>query len=156
MKKYGPFKHKVLYEILFRTGFVLLTFILAEAIPKLGLFISLVGAISSTALVLMFPPLAEIACIMSRPQASEHKVPLEMEVVADLDGRGGTEIRNAYPSSYIKSDSGGHKYVALSRSHFWIVMLKDIFLILVGAFGFVSGTYASIVEIVHAFEEGTD
>jgi len=34
--------------------------ILAEAIPKLGLFISLVGAVSSTALALVFPPMIEM------------------------------------------------------------------------------------------------
>lgn len=34
--------------------------ILAEAIPKLGLFISLVGAVSSTALALVFPPIIEM------------------------------------------------------------------------------------------------
>ncbi|XP_071446204.1 proton-coupled amino acid transporter-like protein acs [Hetaerina americana] len=156
MKSYGPFKHKVLYEILFRTALVLLTFILAEAIPKLGLFISLVGAISSTALALIFPPLAEIACIMSRPQASENKVPMEMEVTADFDGKRGVELKNAYPSSYIKTKTSGHKYVALSKYRFWLVFAKDIFLILVGAFGFVSGTYSSIVEIIDAFEKGID
>jgi len=34
--------------------------ILAEAIPELGLFISLVGAVSSTALALVFPPIIEM------------------------------------------------------------------------------------------------
>lgn len=33
---------------------------LAEAIPQLGLFISLVGAVSSTALALVFPPIIEM------------------------------------------------------------------------------------------------
>lgn len=33
---------------------------MAEAVPKLGLFISLVGAVSSTALALVFPPMIEM------------------------------------------------------------------------------------------------
>ncbi|XP_031370511.1 proton-coupled amino acid transporter 1-like, partial [Apis dorsata] len=38
----------------------IVTVILAEAIPQLGLFISLVGAVSSTALALIFPPIIEM------------------------------------------------------------------------------------------------
>lgn len=34
---------------------------MAEVIPNLGLFISLVGAVSSTALALVFPPLCDIS-----------------------------------------------------------------------------------------------
>lgn len=60
VNRYGPFEWPVLAEIIFRSAICLLTFILAEAIPKLGLFISLVGAVSSTALALIFPPIIEM------------------------------------------------------------------------------------------------
>lgn len=41
--------------------FISFSVTLAEVIPYLGLFISLVGAVSSTALALMFPPVLELA-----------------------------------------------------------------------------------------------
>lgn len=58
--RFGPFKFPVLAETVFRSALCLITFILAEAIPELGLFISLVGAVSSTALALIFPPIIEM------------------------------------------------------------------------------------------------
>lgn len=60
VNRYGPFKWPVLAEIIFRSVICLITFILAEAVPQLGLFISLVGAVSSTALALIFPPIIEM------------------------------------------------------------------------------------------------
>uniref|UniRef100_A0A0A9XNH4 Proton-coupled amino acid transporter 1 n=1 Tax=Lygus hesperus TaxID=30085 RepID=A0A0A9XNH4_LYGHE len=57
----GPFKHPVFMELLLRAGMVLLTFILAAVVPNIGLFISLVGAVSSTALALLYPALCDIA-----------------------------------------------------------------------------------------------
>lgn len=47
-------------EYTFRTCCVLLTFALAAAIPNIGLFISLVGAVSSSTLALIFPPIIEV------------------------------------------------------------------------------------------------
>ncbi|XP_048515661.1 proton-coupled amino acid transporter 1 isoform X2 [Athalia rosae] len=56
----GPFRWPGVAEIIFRSALCGFTFILAEAIPQLGLFISLVGALSSTALALLFPPIIEM------------------------------------------------------------------------------------------------
>ncbi|XP_055617906.1 proton-coupled amino acid transporter-like protein pathetic isoform X2 [Toxorhynchites rutilus septentrionalis] len=53
-------KHKVLAEMGFRVVMVLVTFAIAECVPKLSLFISLIGALCSTALALVFPPIIEL------------------------------------------------------------------------------------------------
>ncbi|KAH8244898.1 hypothetical protein KR032_002102 [Drosophila birchii] len=47
-------------ELGFRTAMVLLTLAIAELVPALGLFISLIGALCSTALALVFPPVIEL------------------------------------------------------------------------------------------------
>ncbi|KAL1516846.1 hypothetical protein ABEB36_000692 [Hypothenemus hampei] len=62
----GPdVKYPVFAELSFRSLLVLLTFVLAEAIPFLGLFISLVGAVSSAALALIIPPILDVVSSMS-------------------------------------------------------------------------------------------
>ncbi|XP_030378759.1 proton-coupled amino acid transporter 1 [Scaptodrosophila lebanonensis] len=47
-------------ELGFRTLLVILTLAIAELVPALGLFISLIGALCSTALALVFPPVIEL------------------------------------------------------------------------------------------------
>lgn len=59
-KHFHTEKSKHLAEYGLRTALVFLTFALAIAIPNLGAVISLVGAFSSSALALIFPPLIEI------------------------------------------------------------------------------------------------
>ncbi|CAG9782156.1 unnamed protein product [Diatraea saccharalis] len=93
-------------ELGYRALLVLLTFILAESIPQLGLFISLVGAVSSTALALVFPPLIEL--VMTSQKAG-----------------------------------GVHP----------LTVAKDIVIILLGLFIFVTGTYESVASIVRAFKQ---
>ncbi|KAK9882050.1 hypothetical protein WA026_018900 [Henosepilachna vigintioctopunctata] len=61
----GDTKHPVYAELVFRTLLVIITFVLAEAIPFLDLFISLVGAVSSAALALMFPPILNLVILYS-------------------------------------------------------------------------------------------
>ncbi|XP_067639712.1 proton-coupled amino acid transporter 1 isoform X2 [Eurosta solidaginis] len=47
-------------ELLFRTIMVVLTLCIAELVPALGYFMSLIGALCSTALALVFPPMIEL------------------------------------------------------------------------------------------------
>lgn len=80
-------KHKTLAEICFRILIVLVTcklliynsncyqlltcsvlsVIIAECVPSLSLFISLIGALCSTALALVFPPIIEMIVAYSEP-----------------------------------------------------------------------------------------
>ncbi|KAI9557363.1 hypothetical protein GHT06_017191 [Daphnia sinensis] len=53
-------KHPLASELMFRTLLVLLTLCLAAAIPKIDLYISLVGAMTGSLLALIFPPILEI------------------------------------------------------------------------------------------------
>ncbi|KRY84377.1 Threonine--tRNA ligase, cytoplasmic, partial [Trichinella pseudospiralis] len=49
-------------EYAIRYALVLITFTFAELVPHLGLFISLVGALTTSALTFIFPPIIEILC----------------------------------------------------------------------------------------------
>nr|XP_053654390.1 proton-coupled amino acid transporter-like protein pathetic [Cherax quadricarinatus] len=51
---------KTIAEYVFRTAMVLLTFVFAASVPNIGLFISLIGAVSSSTLALVFPPIIEL------------------------------------------------------------------------------------------------
>ncbi|GAB0096000.1 proton-coupled amino acid transporter 1 [Sergentomyia squamirostris] len=59
-EKFGPFSRPLIGEFIFRILMVLLTLTIAMAVPKLSLFISLNGALCSTALALVFPPFIEL------------------------------------------------------------------------------------------------
>lgn len=52
-------KHPFFGELVFRTFMVLVTFCVAELVPNLSLLLSLIGAVCSTVLALVLPPLLE-------------------------------------------------------------------------------------------------
>ena len=60
-RKLGPQRRKIVWEYFVRTMLVLVTFLLAVAIPNLELFISLFGALCLSALGLAFPALIQIS-----------------------------------------------------------------------------------------------
>uniref|UniRef100_A0A1Y1MZY0 Amino acid transporter transmembrane domain-containing protein n=2 Tax=Photinus pyralis TaxID=7054 RepID=A0A1Y1MZY0_PHOPY len=98
---FSSLKRPVLVELVFRTVFVLITFALAEIVPFLDLFITLVGAFSSTTIALIIPPILEMVTQKMTP---------------------------------------------------WI-LIKDLFIVIVGLLGCVTGSYESIRLIVNAFKK---
>lgn len=105
LKHIGETTRKTLWEYVVRTLLVLVTFLLAVAIPNLELFISLFGALCLSALGLAFPAMIQLC----------------------------TEWK------YI---SGLQKV--------WMVV-KGMFIMVVGVMGLVIGTYTSLSEIIATF-----
>ncbi|KAG8292357.1 hypothetical protein J6590_042593 [Homalodisca vitripennis] len=68
VKRWGPFERKILYEYLKLENIEISSYIglivMAEVVPNLYVFISLVGAVSSTALALVFPPFFVLAKVV--------------------------------------------------------------------------------------------
>ncbi|XP_058127547.1 proton-coupled amino acid transporter 2-like [Anopheles ziemanni] len=62
-----PHRHRHCAEYALRLATVLLTFVLAAIIPNLGTFISLVGAVSTSTLALVFPPLIDLLTAWPNP-----------------------------------------------------------------------------------------
>ncbi|KAF5299700.1 hypothetical protein FQA39_LY11495 [Lamprigera yunnana] len=63
--RFGPFSRPILVELIFRCILVVITFALAELIPYLDLFITLIGAFSSTTIALLIPPILEMVNMSS-------------------------------------------------------------------------------------------
>ncbi|XP_058063774.1 proton-coupled amino acid transporter 1-like [Anopheles bellator] len=63
-RRFDPLhRHPMRVELTFRMLMVLLTFLIAESVPNLGAFISLIGALCSTALALIWPPVIEMTLL---------------------------------------------------------------------------------------------
>ncbi|KAJ6224063.1 hypothetical protein RDWZM_002608 [Blomia tropicalis] len=93
-------------EFTLRTILVVMTIALAALVPRIDLFIPLVGALSSSCLALIFPPLIDIC------------------------------VRWEEETSYKR----------------WVwLFTKNVFIFLVGVFGFTAGSYASIENIIDQF-----
>ncbi|KAI4470927.1 amino acid transporter [Holotrichia oblita] len=61
-------KKKSFFEYVTRTTIVLITFLLAVAVPKLELFISLFGALCLSALGIAFPALIDMCTHWDKPR----------------------------------------------------------------------------------------
>lgn len=62
--------HPMIGELAFRTIMVLVTFAIAVLVPDLNLLLSLIGALCSTALALVFPPIIQIVLSYSEGGSS--------------------------------------------------------------------------------------
>jgi solute carrier family 36 (proton-coupled amino acid transporter) len=75
---------EIIYENIFRSLLVCLTFAMAIFIPKIDLFISLVGALAGSMLALVIPPIIDL--ILFWPASGYSKLKLLKNVVIIIFG----------------------------------------------------------------------
>lgn len=85
VEKYKDSNNKFVYEMLVRIVVVIVTFLLAVAIPRLGLFISLFGALCLSALGIAFPAIMEI-CVLWPDKLGPGKLVLWKDIILILFG----------------------------------------------------------------------
>ena len=119
-ERISPDKH-LKVEYLLRLGLVLFTFSLAAAIPKLDLFISLVGSVSSSTLALMAPSI--IDTVTAGQDCSRSALSCQLV-------------------SWLRINK---------QECFRLRLLKNSLIFLFGFIGFATGTYVSISNIITYF-----
>ncbi|XP_063073512.1 neutral amino acid uniporter 4 [Engraulis encrasicolus] len=124
-------KWKQTIEFLLRALLVCVTCVMAILVPRLDLVISLVGAVSSSALALVFPPLVELLLLSSATPLS-----LSLSPPSPLS-------LSPSPLSHSSSPHHHHHHPSLPLS----VLLKDVAIVTLGILGFLTGTYVTLEEI---------
>lgn len=76
--------HPYTGEFVFRTFMVLVTFSVAVLIPQLDLLLSLIGAVCSTVLALVFPPIMEIIIMPCDPSRTRFLIIFKNSIILIL------------------------------------------------------------------------
>ncbi len=108
------------------------------AVPDLGDLISLVGAVASNALALIFPPILSTLVFFRR----DH---LPCSPLASIPDRKEGEKRTVEGAGVEATSS-----LVAMKQFLWII--KNLCIVLLGLVGFVMGTYATIENIVKFFK----
>lgn len=75
-------------EMAFRIFMILVTFIVALSVPNLGLLISLIGAVCSTSLALVFPLVAEYLVLTRNGEKIQSVLVIKNSIILLLAGFG--------------------------------------------------------------------
>ncbi|KAG8232779.1 hypothetical protein J437_LFUL013259 [Ladona fulva] len=131
-----------LYEYLIRTVLVVLTVCIAAAIPNLGPFISLVGAVCLSTLGIMFPAIIEVVTFWEKD--GDQTISCCGNNSAIEGGDDCTKVKGI--KSEIPQTTGCTIFSVRACR-----LVKNTLIVLFGILGFVTGTIVSLEEIVDAF-----
>ncbi|CRK91300.1 CLUMA_CG004977, isoform A [Clunio marinus] len=99
-------RHPMFSELLFRSFMVLITFAIAQVIPNLGLLLSLIGAVCSTVLALVLPPIVEFIILSCEENGIKWKIFSLLKVVVKMK-----ESSNEFNSSSKESEEENKEHV---------------------------------------------
>ena len=126
---------KVLGEYIWRTFLVLITFGLAISVPCLEQLIALVGSLSASSLAITIPAILELLTEMPMKPALDATVLKSMQDNSTMT----MEQRAAFLA---------RKKMEHKRQNIYLVSIRSFFIVIIGIFGAVVGTYIAVLEII--------
>ena len=135
-----------------RSGLVLMTYLVAVAIPNVQSLISLAGALAGSSTALLIPPVLELAWIRQMEGHHLHHHPPASVAGAGADGSGGQAGEG---KSWLLQWISSLKANVLRYKNKWLLeRIKCYFLFLLGFIFMGIGTYSSLMDIIRIYASG--
>ena len=153
-------------EYILRTGIVILTYLMAALVPCLEETINLVGSLSISSLALVFPPIIEIVGYMpgsysltplgtpiNTNEKHEKGLKHKSESCPNFESEAAILAAHEIQMEQLRRQGFQDENDADSCGFTWIVV-KCIFIILLGLLASGVGTYVAITDIITAIDSG--